>query len=69
MSKIRVTNPYFEKEYKVVEEFNDIEYNLHNLEQGLGDFLILHTVDGEAITINPSNYASVEIAKEAENER
>lgn len=66
MSKIRVNNPYFEKEYKVVEEFDDIEYNLHNLEHGLGDFLLLHTIDGEAITINPSNYASVEIVKETE---
>ena len=68
MSKIRVTNPYFEKEYKVVEDFNDIECNLHNLEQGLGDFLLLHTIDGETITINPSNYASVEIVKEADND-
>ena len=68
MSKIRVTNPYFEKEYKVVEAFNDIEYNLHNIESGLGDFLLLHTTDGEAITINPSNYASVEIVKETEDE-
>ena len=66
MSKIRVNNPYFEKEYKVMEEFDDIEYNLHNLEHGLGDFLLLHTIDGEAITINPSNYASVEIVKETE---
>jgi len=62
MSKIRVTNPYFEKEYKVVEGFGDIEYNLHNIKQGLGEFLLLHTTDGETITINPSNYASVEIA-------
>ena len=61
MIKIRVTNPYFEKEYKVVEGYGDIEYNLHNIKQGLRDFLVLHTVDGVTLTINPSNYASVEI--------
>lgn len=62
MSKIKVTNPYFEKEYSVVEGRGDIEYNLHNITQGLADFLVLHTVDGVTITINPSNYASVEFA-------
>ena len=61
MSKVRVTNPYFEKEYNVVEGRGNIEYNLHNITQGLGDFLFLHTTDGETITINPSNFASVEI--------
>lgn len=66
MSKIRVTNPYFEKEYKVVEGRGDIEYNLHNITNGLGDFLVLHTTDGETVTINPSNYASVEIAGDTE---
>ena len=66
MTKIRVTRAYVENEYEVVEEFNDIEYNLHNLEQGLGDFLVLHTIDGKTITINPSNCVSVEIAKEEE---
>ncbi len=66
MSKIRVTNPYFEKEYKVVEGHGDIEYNLHNIKDGLEDFLFLHTTDGETITINPSNYASVEIAGDEE---
>lgn len=61
MSKVRVTNPYFEKEYNVVEGRGDIEYNLHNISQGLGDFLVLHTTEEETITINPSNFASVEI--------
>lgn len=61
MSKIRVTNPYFEKEYEVVEGRGDIEYNLVRIKQGLRDFLLLHTPDGVTITINPSNCASVEI--------
>ena len=63
MTKVRVTNPYVEKEYEVVEIFSDIEYNLVNIEQGYGDFLLLHTKDGTVITINPSNYASVEIVE------
>lgn len=61
MSKIRVTNPYFEKEYTVEEGRGDIEYNLVRIQQGLRGFLLLHTIDGETITINPSNYASIEI--------
>lgn len=61
MTKIKVTNPYFEKEYKVVEGRGDIEYNLVHIKQGLRDFLLLHTPDGVTITINPSNYASIEI--------
>lgn len=61
MSKIRVTNPYFEKEYKVVEGRGDIEYNLVRIQQRLKSFLLLHTIDGETLTINPSHYASIEI--------
>jgi len=61
MSKIRVTNPYFEKEYKVEEGRGDIEYKLVRIQQGLRGFLLLHTTDGETLTINPLNYASVEI--------
>jgi len=61
MSKIRVTNPYFEKEYKVVEGRGDIECNLVLSQQGLRGFLILHTPDGDTITVNPSNCASIEI--------
>lgn len=61
MTKIRVTNTYFEKEYKVEEGHGDIEYNLVHIQQGLRGFLLLHTIDGETITINPSNYASIEI--------
>jgi hypothetical protein len=61
MSKIRVTNPYFEKEYKVVEGRGDIEYKLVRIQQGLKSFLLLHTPDGDTLTINPSNFASIEI--------
>jgi len=46
MSKIRVTNPYFEKEYKVEEGRGDIEYKLVRIQQGLRGFLLLHTTDG-----------------------
>jgi hypothetical protein len=38
MTKIRVTNPYFEKEYKVEEGRGDIEYNLVRIQQGLRGF-------------------------------
>ena len=61
MTKIRVTNPHFEKEYKVEEGRGDIEYNLVRIQQGLRGFLLLHTTDGETLTINPSNYASIKI--------
>lgn len=66
MSKIRVTNPHFEKEYKAVEGRVDIEYKLVRIQQGLKGFLLLHTPDGETFTINPSNFASVEIAGDTE---
>ena len=61
MSKIKVTNPYFEKEYKVEEGRSDIEYNLVRIQQKSKGFLLLHTTDGDTLTINPSNCASIEI--------
>lgn len=63
--KIAVRNPYYEKEYDVVETLDDVVNFITNIRHGNEDFIVCHTIDGLLLTISPSNFASVEF-KEAE---
>lgn len=62
MEKIRIYNPYFEKEYKVTENIGDIECALVNISRGNEEFIHLHDFEtGNPITISPKCCASVEV--------
>lgn len=63
---VKITNPYFEKSYKVTEDKGNIECTLKNIDRGNQKFLHLHDYEtGDAITISPACCASIEF-KESE---
>jgi hypothetical protein len=68
MTKILLRNPNFEEEIKVKEDYGHILNMLEWLERGNIDYLHLQQVEpNEAIiTINPKNFAKIEIYGEVE---
>ena len=68
MTKILLRNPNFEEEIKVKEDYGHILNILEWLERGNIDYLHLQQVEpNEAIiTINPKNFAKIEIYGEVE---
>lgn len=68
MTKILLRNPNFEEEIKVKEDYGHILNMLEWLERGNIDYLHLQQVEpNEAIiTINPKNFAKIEIYEETE---
>jgi len=68
MTKILLRNPNFEEEIKVKEDYRHILNMLEWLERGNIDYLHLQQVEpNEAIiTINPKNFAKIEIYGEVE---
>ena len=67
MTVIEITNPYFNKTYKVVEERSNIEHSMKNIHRGNEECLFLHDIEtGNLITISPRCCASVEIQAESE---
>lgn len=68
MTKILLRNPNFEEEIKVEEGYGHILNMLEWLERGNIDYLHLQQVEpNEAIiTINPKNFAKIEIYGEVE---
>lgn len=64
MTIIEITNPYYDKEYRVKENTKDIEHFLACIRDGYEPFMILHTENDKTITINPSKLASFEILGE-----
>lgn len=68
MTKILLRNPNFEEEIKVKEDYGQILNMLEWLERGNIDYLHLQQVEpNEAIiTINPKNFAKIEIYGEVE---
>lgn len=62
MQIVKIYNPYFEKEYEVIECKGYIEQTLVNIERGNESFLHLHDHEtGNPITISPKCCASVEV--------
>ncbi|EID19817.1 hypothetical protein [Streptococcus anginosus] len=72
MAKLVLKNPYFEEEITVREDCTYFEHSLDNLNYGHVNCIQLHQIEpNEAlITINPKNFAKIEIYddKEVENE-
>lgn len=68
MTKILLRNPNFKEEIKVKEDYGHILNMLEWLERGNIDYLHLQQVEpNEAIiTINPKNFAKIEIYGEVE---
>ena len=67
---VKITNPYFDKTYKVAECIGDVEYALKNIERGNERFLHLHDYEtGVPITISPACCASVEFKTESEEDK
>ncbi len=60
---VKVTNPYYEKEYKVQEDMKYIEGVIRNVQMGNEPFIKLHDEDGTLVLINPANFASVEVSE------
>lgn len=58
---IKVTNPYWDKEYKVIEDTEYFEKCCENIRAGKEEFIIFHNQNGEVLTINPRNFASIQI--------
>lgn len=62
MQIIKIYNPYFDKEYKVAENIEDIECALVNISRGKEEFVHLHDFEtGNSITISPKCCASMEV--------
>ena len=61
---IKVTNPYWDKEYKVIEDAKYFESCCKNISVGNEEFIIFHNQNKEIITINPRNFASIQIIQE-----
>ena len=72
MAKLVLKNPYFEEEITVREDLTYFEHSLDKLNYGHVKCIQLHQIEpNEAlITINPKNFAKIEIYddKEVENE-
>jgi len=64
--KIKVTNPYYEKEYitdRTVDEWTNF---LENFLRENVEIFVFADASGSIVTINPSNFASVEAMEVAE---
>jgi hypothetical protein len=68
MAKIVLKNPYFEEEIKVKESRKLVADMLNWMQQGNLDFMTLQQVDPSEniITLNPKNFAKVEIYEDEE---
>ena len=68
MAKIVLKNPYFEEEIKVKERRKLVTDMLNWMQQGNLDFLTLQQVkpSENIITLNPKNFAKVEIYEDEE---
>lgn len=63
MQIVKIYNPYFDKEYKVVESKGDIEQTVANIGRGYEEFLHLHDYEtGNSIIISPKCCAVVEVS-------
>ena len=70
MAKLVLRNPYFEEEITVREDRTYFEHSLDNLNYGYVKCIQLHQIEpNEAlITINPKNFAKIEIYDDKEVE-
>nr|DAK15355.1 MAG TPA: hypothetical protein [Caudoviricetes sp.] len=70
MAKLVLKNPYFEEEITVREDRTYFEHSLDNLNYGYVKCIQLHQIEpNEAlITINPKNFAKIEIYDDKEVE-
>ena len=68
MAKIVLKNPYFEEEIKVKESHKLVADMLNWMGQGNLDFMTLQQVEPSKniITLNPKNFAKVEIYEDEE---
>ena len=66
--RIKVFNPYMDKEHEVIESRDSIENALWNIRSGYEDFIVVHTTDGKIVTLSPRNLASIEVEGGAEEE-
>lgn len=57
---IKVTNSYWDEEYEVIEDAKYFEQCCENIRAGNEEFIIFHNQNGEILTINPRNFASIE---------
>lgn len=60
MTKIQVTNPYWDKVYEVEESADYIKQSLNNVIRGNETFILLTTKNG-ALGLSPENIASLEV--------
>jgi hypothetical protein len=70
LAKLVLKNPYFEEEITVREDRTYFEHSLDNLNYGYVKCIQLHQIEpNEAlITINPKNFAKIEIYDDKEVE-
>lgn len=60
-TRITVRGYCFDKCYDVVEDVGYIENAMGNVLRGNEPFIVLHTTDHILLSINPENYACVEV--------
>lgn len=60
MTKIKLTNPYWDKVYEVEESAEYIKRSLNNVVRGNESFIVLTTKNG-ALGLSPSNIATFEV--------
>ena len=60
MTKIQVTNPYWDKVYEVEESADYIKQSLNNVIRGNETFILLTTKNG-ALGLSPEKVASLEV--------
>ena len=61
MTKIKITNPYYDKEMNVLESVEEIERQVEHIDLGYRECVKLHTDNGELVLLSPRNIASCEI--------
>lgn len=64
--KINITNPYYDKDYEVVQDEMYFLDALNNVKKGYCDFIHFEQTNGRSLIINPSNIASIEVLQESE---
>ena len=60
MTKIQVTNPYWDKVYEVEESADYIKQSLNNVIRGNETYILLTTKNG-ALGLSPENIATLEV--------
>lgn len=60
MTKIKLTNPYWDKVYEVEESAEYIKRSLNNVIRGNEPFILLTTKNG-ALGLSPNNIATFEV--------